>query len=624
MIKLANQSGFTLMEKVKRSELNSIKSFLYMSYSGDHGNKWHPDICSTAWVDYLRHKGWGYKLEGLTAVPPFECFQLCRLDNPVDCDKDHPQEVSTGYIRVRIDQSLTPQELKSSNSIGGYSPYIGSATQEKTTNFGKDLAKVNPSIISRPLGLMKLLGWATEENSSLGRLIKHLLSIVTDYPPEGLAPERQDIVGTLHHRINDTRTGHGGCISLLYTHFTKFQYNSSLLEEYAKGSSNTNLMFQALFVFFGSLISTDLSLVRDPPPTYHIHLIKKCCIQDVNEDLITGSEVSWELLLPPPRIKTPFNWLPSDQVKTPMVLSCWNELHKKNVQEDTTKTLAMMVSETSMKILRRHFCPDPGDLRPEIGRMPFNLAIRTPFLVYIHCLIIRLISFFLSCKATGDPWKMELHHALLIFLDELPASGFIHLDTFLNVPRLLDYCVMTGLSRSGIPDPNLSRPAVGVFFSQIVKTLMISIIRTPMKIKINSFHSVSSCPLDQHPIMLGLAQLFIESAPIERPNIVSLYQSTKANLLLDRRNPDCPSRVTIGQTHLEAARLMNQTICSRWRSLTEISTYTFCDLDPEGYCKEVPVAVLDIPETEKPVVEYSWQKSIMMLPENLFGILRCP
>lgn len=40
---------------------------------------------------------------------------------------------------------------------------------------------------------------------------------MTDLDPVGLEPDQTQITGTLHHRISDTMTDHGGGLSLLYT-----------------------------------------------------------------------------------------------------------------------------------------------------------------------------------------------------------------------------------------------------------------------------------------------------------------------------------------------------------------------------------------------------------------------
>lgn len=72
------------------------------------------------------------KLEGLSAVPPFECFVLQPLPYPEACDEHHDNETTSGHIKIRVDLSLDDDEIHSPNVIGGFTRYLGSTTQENT------------------------------------------------------------------------------------------------------------------------------------------------------------------------------------------------------------------------------------------------------------------------------------------------------------------------------------------------------------------------------------------------------------------------------------------------------------------------------------------------------------
>lgn len=124
-------------------------------------------------------------------------------------------------------------------------------------------------------------------NGNLASLIKILLEARTDLDPLCLIPDEARLTGSVHHRLQDSRTGHGGSVSILPNYASKFGFDTFPLTEYNKGSVNTNLMFQSLMSY--STVVTFWALSEgwlNTGNSIHLHVKSSCCVSEINETLL--------------------------------------------------------------------------------------------------------------------------------------------------------------------------------------------------------------------------------------------------------------------------------------------------------------------------------------------------
>jgi hypothetical protein len=197
-------------------------------------------------------------------------------------------------------------------------------------------------------------------------------------------------------------------------------------------------MFQAIFVYFGSLISVELESQDEfTPPAYHIHVKSTCCIQEVNESLIDGPTTDLETMIPIPEEKNEFNWCPKELILESHDIHKWAE--QPTVTSASLKeqdTLISIVSESSMKIIRTHYLKDPGGSIPMIGKMPFNWATRTPPIELLYHISIRLLSMFLSCSMTGVIKYKDFLTGMTGFVKEVADTHCLHTLTPYSVMKI--------------------------------------------------------------------------------------------------------------------------------------------------------------------------------------------
>lgn len=152
-------------------------------------------------------------------------------------------------------------------------------------------------LLQNVLKAFGLIGWGVPSQGNLSELIKKLLVARTDLDPFMLILVEAQLTGSVYHRLQDPRTGHGGSVCILPNYGTFFCFDIFPLTEYSKGSKNMNLMFQSLMSYVTPLISWGFALGWEAETlSIYIHIRKSCCIIEVNEQLIECSDP------PPPRI----------------------------------------------------------------------------------------------------------------------------------------------------------------------------------------------------------------------------------------------------------------------------------------------------------------------------------
>uniref|UniRef100_A0AAU8HXD5 Replicase n=1 Tax=Odorous house ant virus 2 TaxID=3231628 RepID=A0AAU8HXD5_9VIRU len=283
---IAREMGnLDLYSKIIESERNHLGS-IFRLLSEDHINsvKWDPNKCSVNHADQLRNKGWNKEIIGVNCVPPQEFMYLELKFNNYQCDSRC--ELNKGYVAIRLDPGFSLGITNNPYSKGPFPPYRGSVTRQKVTGYGDKIAAQADPIIQKVLRLYSLIGWGIPKGGNLNRLADSILTRHTDLPIENLCPPDEEISGSVHHRLQDMRTGHGGSVPVLPNFGTKIMFDTFPLLAYSKGSKNVNLMFQSFMsasvVLLGEILSYGWVSTH---PVIHMHVKSSCCVQTISEEL---------------------------------------------------------------------------------------------------------------------------------------------------------------------------------------------------------------------------------------------------------------------------------------------------------------------------------------------------
>ncbi|QKY64636.1 large polymerase protein [Agrotis ipsilon virus] len=619
IIRLATDAQYDIGKRISQSEVQSVVASFYMMYSHNSNLSWAPDLCSVDWASKLRDDGWGLgHLEGLSTSSPLEIFELHPTGPTGECDPSHNLNVSPDYILIRVDQTLAASEFQSPSKTGGFRHYSGIATKEKFKGYGKDLARINASLLARVMGLTKLIHWVTNLGSNLYNLIQMLFEHVTDYPFYDVIPDPEQIIGTPHHRLSDVRSDRGGGVSCLWTQLTKIQYVTDTFVEYSKGSDNVNLMFQSIFIFFGGIISmesTERSFV--PPPSYHLHLTRKCCIQLVNEAKVDLKNPCQPEVLPSiPR--SSFNWIPKERVVEPQERHLWPDITTKAKANKST-VLASLVSEKSISIIRKEYGKSSGT-SDEVGQTPFNVAIKLPPIEFLNYLTVRTFSMFLSFNSSGHTELMDYTASLGKFIADLSSSGFFHLDTLLHQTGILDYLGSLGYDTSLLSDPFLPRAQVGNAFKAWIVNGLNEMLLLTSTMPMVPIYSSPGCAIDQHPILLYCA-ITIAQLPYESKHTGWKVYKIMKELLVKKRISSSNDQSSINWVREIQRRIRKETgtkeLAKDLIKRLKNKSLGLVDADPEAICKECPLIILEAQQSNPlEFKETKWRESLSSFPHH--------
>ncbi|WAL01514.1 replication/transcription [Electric ant rhabdovirus] len=272
-----------LFSKISDAEINHIGSvFRIISEDHHHTVSWNHHKCSVKHADELRKFGWKKDVIGVNCVPPQE-FMILELSlEEFECTPSN--ELDKGYMTIRFDPHYELEGFNSPLNIGPYPPYRGSVTRQKVSGYGDKIASQAEPILQRVLRLFSLVGWGIPKDGHLHTVCKKLLEARTDLNPDILFPTDEEITGSVHHRLQDLRTGHGGSVTILPNYGSKLMFDTFPLKAYSKGSKNVNLMFQSFMSFSTVLIGELISRGWTPgKPTVHMHVRKSCCVQELED-----------------------------------------------------------------------------------------------------------------------------------------------------------------------------------------------------------------------------------------------------------------------------------------------------------------------------------------------------
>ncbi|DBA36807.1 TPA_asm: L [Schiedea betacytorhabdovirus 1] len=240
-------------EKVVNRLVSNEKRFIsYFVWRIQHQGVGYDWVCPSRYIRQIRAEGWGKQVIGVDV--PYPYHYLTRVIENTDRPDSYVEVLTSDYALESEGFTLT--------HVGGALPYLGSVTQEKVMLSPVRAAFGSEPLISRPLRLLRAIGWFVDEDSNFGNLLKDLVRAVSDLDPDHLVYIPDDVKGSMIHRYSDFATKHGSLWLPLYGPCTFLNLSTNHFLEFSKGSKNVNMHFQALlcliqFSAVSSMLSDD-------------------------------------------------------------------------------------------------------------------------------------------------------------------------------------------------------------------------------------------------------------------------------------------------------------------------------------------------------------------------------
>ncbi|DBA36826.1 TPA_asm: L [Vicia betacytorhabdovirus 1] len=236
----------------------------YFEWRSQQTNGLWPSIaCPNHYVRIIREIGWRKKVLAVSTPFPFHYISTNSGDT------DLPDSYIEGYVSDTVLLSPNKLVLNCGNSL----PYLGSVTKEKIFSPAPRITFGTEPLISRPLRLMRAIGWFINEFSNWALSLKSLLRSVTDLDPNDVIYIPDHVKGSMAHRYSDMATKHGSLWMPLFGPPTHFHISTNSFHEFSKGSQNVTLHFQATLCFIQYLLlNQTMSLSREKMVKYY-----KCC-----------------------------------------------------------------------------------------------------------------------------------------------------------------------------------------------------------------------------------------------------------------------------------------------------------------------------------------------------------
>ncbi|UDL13993.1 MAG: RNA dependent RNA polymerase [Xiangshan rhabdo-like virus 3] len=531
--KLAIEEGKQdIYTTVMNSELNHLKSVLRLAtLPNTSSTTWSPRKCSLDHAQELREKGWQKKVEGVDCVPPYE-FMCVEEVKPLEkCSSSW--ELDKGYIAVKLSSQLTPDELQHPLTMGPHVPYRGSVTRQKTSGFGDKLATQADPLLTKLLRLFSTIGWATPRNGNIQRLLIDMLKSATDLDESYLIPEDESIAGSVHHRLQDERSGHGGAVVILPNFGSKFVFDTFPLSAYSKGSKNVNFMFQSVMSLATVLMSWRLSGKNgNLPQTFHIHVATSCCVRPINEEPI-DCPVPHQFPIIGQK-ENPYLFIAADKLFPDHLKSSFYPAtlsYPSSPQEAQDRLQSALSLEIFMILNPHHW--EAQSYHHHSRTLVINWALRCPLLQTMESLVLLLCTHYLSSIRSSTP------HDFLIRVQERiirsPIAPWSQLSNLLFCPNFHHELVRDPYLTSLSGNPSLTPEILGYNLRALAASISAGWASLPAgKERLESLPIGSSpfCGASYHPSMQLLTRDYLgDRAPHEllkvRMHLVSSLVDSK-------------------------------------------------------------------------------------------------
>ncbi|DBA36682.1 TPA_asm: L [Ipomoea betacytorhabdovirus 1] len=227
---------------------NEVRFFRYMRWRTTVPGNFPFEGCPTNYLKNVRNKGWKKKILGVGVPFPFHYLSKKESEN---LKENSYVEVTTNEMAV-----LNPDHVVC--QMGSALPYLGSITKEKLgTNLSR-LSYGNEPLITRPINLLRTIGWFIQDGSNYAQLLKHLVQAVSNVDPEKFIVSPDKVKGSAEHRYQDDAIKHGSLWMTLYGPASYLHLSTNSFTEFSKGSKNVNLHFQSLLCYIQYLSVNDM------------------------------------------------------------------------------------------------------------------------------------------------------------------------------------------------------------------------------------------------------------------------------------------------------------------------------------------------------------------------------
>nr|DBA44345.1 TPA_asm: RdRp [Alphahymrhavirus sp. 'ectemnius'] len=496
-----------LYRKIESSEFEHTLGILrLLTQRSTNTVAWNPFKCSVTHACDLRRQGWGKEIVGVDCVPPQEFMFFENTSTSLKCNER--LECDKGYVSIRLDPLLTSSQLSDPFVMGNFPPYRGSITRQKVSGYGDKIASQAEPVLQKTLRAFSLVGWGIPVGGNLHKLCIKLLDARTDYDSAILTPLDEELTGSVHHRLQDERTGHGGSVPVLSNMGSRMVFDTFPLSAYSKGSKNVNLMFQSFMsasvVFVGELIATGWI---PSMPVYHLHVETSCCVREV-------SQILPEHPNPPDTVNlikdiaNPFLYTPKEKIES-LVQKGFRFTPNRALIQDSRHILQRyhsILAEECLRMISPHSW-DRAIFSTPTQQLVINWALKTHLGLLIHHLSLRLCAFYLSsCDHLSPP---EFLSQVAEKVKRSPIEHWTKIANLIFAPDFHHHLVGNGIKSRINGNPICGLTSVARNLQRAIVTCLTGwSVTSDLKSIIGRLHVFSRphCGIGQHPTMILLTR----------------------------------------------------------------------------------------------------------------------
>ncbi|DBA36736.1 TPA_asm: L [Panicum betacytorhabdovirus 1] len=404
--------------------------------------------CPSESIRNYRDKGWGKKISGIST--PFPFHFITRDESSTDR--------ADSFVEVVISDYAVGSKNALVNTAGSSLPYLGSVTKEKLQSSATRAAYGTEPLIARPVRLLRAIGWFIPENSNWSETLQNLLGSVSDLDPSVIISIPEHVKGSMAHRYLDFILKHGSLWMALFGAPSHLSMSTNSFTEYAKGSKNVTLHFQALLCLI-QFASLNINMSAYPKKVMRFYRGCKHCITPVdepNQDL--PASIAKEEF--PSKPQNPYLYIGKDDIaliysQTTNLFEEIPKLGKEGMMKEIGLSRALLTEVLACKAAQSIMRRDQS--RPDAGLSDIGGVSRTVFLkLNIQSTFIATLKFIWIGSASSDvvldsgsyPSWAYMKRSIIRKLWETPLSAFTLLTGFylweeiMNEMKLIPWVVM--------------------------------------------------------------------------------------------------------------------------------------------------------------------------------------
>ncbi|DBA36620.1 TPA_asm: L [Chrysanthemum betacytorhabdovirus 1] len=291
---------------VKSLIKNEIRFFEYwnwrLSVSGNLSRS--RNECPSFYIRKARLIGWRKRLIGVDVPFPFHFI----------VENEHETDRPDSFVQLLINEMGMIGMDNLLCTVGRALPYLGSMTKEKLISNPKQVSYGAEPLLTRPLRLLRIIGWFVSPGSNIAKLISDLVRAVSDLNPEEFTVKQERIKGSMAHRYKDDGTKHGSLWMPLFGPATFINISTNHFLQYSKGSKNVTLHFQALLCYL-QYIAVNKMMAMTTIKKVDFYRGCPSCITDL-QDEFEDLPLSVPLTAIPSCPENPYLYITSDRIPT--------------------------------------------------------------------------------------------------------------------------------------------------------------------------------------------------------------------------------------------------------------------------------------------------------------------